>query len=129
MTTELNLQASPRSIVRRVRRPSHVLAALLLASTACAPVASFLGFNRTTPESAIEIDNTLDRGVNVYVLASDRPIERFIGQVGAGVTRIIRVEGIAAGTTVRLRAVPVDGAGEYRRADFVTSPGATWRIP
>ena len=129
MTTELNLRAPRRSTVRRGRWSSHVLASLLLASTACAPVASFLGFNRTTPESAIEIANTLTRGVNVYVLASDRPIERFIGQVGAGATRIIRVEGIATGTTVRLRAVPGDGEGEYRRADFVTGSSGTWRIP
>ena len=128
MTTELNLQAPPRSAVRRARWPSYVLALLLLASAACAPVASLLGFNRTRPESAIEIDNPLDRAVNVYVLASDRPIERFIGQVGAGVTRIIRVEGIATGTSVRLRAVPVDGVGEYRRADFVTGSSGTWRI-
>jgi hypothetical protein len=73
-----------------------------------------------TPQQAqvnVQVTNGLAQAVNVYVVASGT--ETFLKQVPAKASLTFPVQGIAAGTTVGLKAVTVDGARTYQRQNVV----------
>jgi hypothetical protein len=80
------------------------------------------------PESSIEFTNNLSQAVNVYVRVASGA-ELFLRQVAARSTESIPVRGIAAGTTVTLRAAPVDGSVSYAQENVILGRGVAWRVP
>jgi len=107
------------------------VSASLAAMAACArQVEVRTGESPTTASStSIAFTNTLSQAVNVYVRPSTGAGEIFVRQVAGGASETIAVRGVAAGTTVTLRAAPVDGTVSYTRENVVLGQGYTWRVP
>jgi hypothetical protein len=86
---------------------------------------------RTAPssraESAVQVTNNLATAVNVYV--STGGSNMFLRQVPARSTLTLQVSGIAAGTTVTLRASAIDGSRAYERRDVVLGGTIPWTVP
>lgn len=125
---------SPTRSARRPRAARSLLTVALLVaaagSAACGPrqVAVRTG-EAPAAESSIEFTNTLAQAVNVYVRPNSGAGEIFLRQVPPQTTETIPVRGIAAGTSVRLRATPVSGNPNYERENVVLGRGYTWRVP
>ncbi|MGZ3333375.1 MAG: hypothetical protein ACXU9O_09690 [Gemmatimonadaceae bacterium] len=86
---------------------------------------------RTGPEPAtdvsIRLTNNLSQAVNVYVVSGGNDI--FIKQVSANTVDNLPVAGVAAGATVNLRAVTVDGTRTYTKNNVTLSSAYDWRLP
>jgi hypothetical protein len=86
---------------------------------------------RTGPEPAadvsVHVTNNLSQAVNVYVVSGTNDI--FLKQVAANTVEHIPVSGIAAGSTVNLRAVTVDGTRTYTKNNVTLSTMYDWRLP
>jgi len=86
---------------------------------------------RTGPEPAAEValhvTNNLSQAVNVYVVSGGNDI--FLKQVAANSVEHIPVSGIAAGSTVNLRAATVDGTRTYTKNNVTLSSMYDWRLP
>jgi hypothetical protein len=82
-----------------------------------------------TPASGVSlnVNNTLSQAVNVYVTSGGTDI--LVGQVPANTTRALAVNGVAAGSSVSLKAVAVDGTRTYTRDDVVLSGSYAWTLP
>ena len=105
------------------------VAALLLAaaSAACGPRQVDV---RTAPARAdtnVRVTNSLGQAVNVYVLSGDNEI--FLRQVPANSEARLPVPGVASGSTVRLRAVTIDGSRTYTSDAVVLQGTYPWRVP
>lgn len=114
-----------------MRAPYAVIAlTALLATAACGPRQVEV---RTAPQStqtataAIHMTNNLSQAVNVYVVSGGT--NTFIRQVAANTTEHLPVAGIAAGTTVTLRATTIDGSRTYSRDNVVLSGTFNWQVP
>jgi hypothetical protein len=120
----------PTGATRR-RRPLLALVAVatLGALPACGPrqVQVSTGEARA-PESSIEFTNNLAQAVNVYVRVPSGA-ELFLRQVAGRTSESIPVRGISAGTSVTLRAAPVDGSVSYAQENVVLGRGVAWRVP
>lgn len=90
----------------------------------------------TGPETAqaaegavsLRVVNNLAQAVNVYVVDGAREI--FVRQVAGRATEQFAVGGVAAGTTVTLRARQVDGRQVYERTNVVLQGGVfEWQVP
>lgn len=105
-----------------------VIAALLLAATtACGPRQVDVRSAPTRVETYVRVTNTLGQAVNVYVLSGDNEI--FLRQVAANTEARLPVQGVAAGSTVRLRAVTIDGSRTYTSDSVVLEGTYPWRVP
>lgn len=116
---------------RRAARPVLALLVALLAGAAgaCGPRQVQVSTGEAqAAESSIELTNNLAQAVNVYVRATTGS-EIFLRQVPARTTESIPVRGVPAGTSVQLRAAPVDGSVSYSREDVVLGRGIAWRVP
>lgn len=86
---------------------------------------------RTGPEPATDIalhvTNNLSQAVNVYVVSGTSDI--FLKQVAANTVEHIPVSGVAAGSTVNLRAVTVDGTRTYTKNNVTLNAMYDWRLP
>ena len=86
---------------------------------------------RTGPEPtsdvALHVTNNLSQPVNVYVISGVNDI--FLKQVEANTVEHIPVTGVAAGSTVNLRAVTVDGSRTYTKNNVTLSTMYDWRLP
>ena len=86
---------------------------------------------RTGPEPtsdvALHVTNNLSQPVNVYVVSGVNDI--FLKQVAANTVEHIPVTGVAAGSTVNLRAVTVDGSRTYTKNNVTLSSMYDWRLP
>lgn len=86
---------------------------------------------RTGPEPvadvALRVTNNLSQSVNVYVVSGGNDI--FVKQVGSNSVEHIPVSGIAAGSTVNLRAVTVDGTRTYTKNSVTLNSLYEWRLP
>jgi hypothetical protein len=49
--------------------------------------------------------------------------------VPANTTQTVPVRGVSAGSSVTLRAAPVDGSVSYTRENVTLGQGVTWRVP
>jgi hypothetical protein len=101
----------------------------MLALTACASARQVEV--RTGPEPttdvAIHLTNNLSQAVNVYVVSGGNDI--FVKQVAANSVEHVPVSGVAAGSTVNLRAVTVDGTRTYTKNNVTLSSMYEWRLP
>jgi hypothetical protein len=105
------------------------LAALALcATTACGPRQVEV---RTGPQPATEVTlrvtNNLAQAVNVYMVSSGSDV--FLKQVAANSAASMSVPGVSAGTTVSLKATPVDGSRTYTRDNVTLSGLYEWQVP
>ena len=86
---------------------------------------------RTGPEPvsdvALHVTNNLSQAVNVYVVSGGNDI--FLKQVSSNSVEHIPVSGVAAGSTVNLRAVTVDGTRTYTKNNVTMSTLYEWRLP
>ena len=86
---------------------------------------------RTAPAQAsgvsIQVKNTLSQAVNVYVTLNG--VDTFFGRVEANSSPTNPVQGVPAGSTVSLKAVTVDGARTYSRANVVMNGTYTFTLP
>ncbi|HEX6629379.1 MAG TPA: hypothetical protein VF105_15620 [Gemmatimonadaceae bacterium] len=86
---------------------------------------------RTGPEPAadvaLHVTNNLSQAVNVYVVSGTSDI--FLKQVAANTVEHIPVSGVAAGSTVNLRAVTVDGTRTYTKSNVTLNAMYDWRLP
>ena len=86
---------------------------------------------RTGPEPtsdvALHVTNNLSQPVNVYVVSGVNDI--FLKQVAANTVEHIPVTGVAAGSTVNLRAVTVDGTRTYTKNNVTLNSMYDCRLP
>ena len=75
----------------------------------------------------LKVTNTASQAVSVYVTAGGS--EMFIKQVAANSTETLSVPGVAAGSTVRLRAMLADGSRSYTREGVQLNGTFEWRVP
>jgi hypothetical protein len=81
-----------------------------------------------TADVAIHVTNNLSQAVNLYVVSGGSDI--FVKQIGANSVEHVPVAGVAAGSTVNLRAVTVDGQRTYTRNGVtLSSTMFEWRLP
>jgi len=109
---------------RPVRSLLVVPLVVALGATACA-----LGFRGSKDDASVEVRNTADVGVNLYVLHRTGLKDNFLGQVGPKHSRRVRIPGASPGDTVWLRATPIDGRSDYVRNDLVLGRKTVWQIP
>ncbi len=110
----------------------RIAIALVLAASACGPRQVEV---RTAPPNpsaiaaapALQVTNSLAQAVNVYVTSGGTDL--FIRQVAANSSQRLAVQGIAAGTTVTLKAVTADGARTYSRANVGLSGTVVFNVP
>lgn len=85
----------------------------------------------TGPQPAADVSvrftNNLSQAVNVYVTTGASDI--FLKQVAANSVEVLPVSGIAAGTTVTLKARTVDGTRTYTRDNVYLGSSYDWRVP
>jgi hypothetical protein len=80
-----------------------------------------------TADVALHVTNNLSQPVNVYVVSGANDI--FLKQVASNSVEHIPVSGIAAGSTVNLRAVTADGTRTYTKSNVMLSSMYEWRLP
>lgn len=101
---------------------------LALATTACGARQVEV---RTGPqpvsEVTLRVTNNLSQAANIYVVNAGSDI--FLKQVAANSAESMNVPGISAGTTVGLKATPVDGSRSYTRDNVTLSGLYEWQIP
>jgi hypothetical protein len=76
---------------------------------------------------SVEVKNTVNQAVNVYVTLNGN--DTFLRQVDANSSVTIPVQGFAAGSTVGLKAVTIDGARTYSRANVVLNGTYVFPLP
>ncbi len=100
---------------------------LVVATTACGPRTVDVRTAPTRAEASVRVTNSLAQAVNVYVLSGDNEI--FLRQVPANSEARLPVPGVTAGSTVRLRAVTIDGSRTYTSDSVVLEGTYPWRVP
>jgi hypothetical protein len=104
------------------------LAIALVAAAACGPRQVEV---RTAPTeqtaNSVQVNNTLDKAVNVYVTLNGS--DTFLRQVSAKSQATIPVQGFAAGSSVALKAVTVDGVSTYSKQNVVLSGTSVFALP
>ena len=103
-------------------------AAMLAMLAACSPRQVEV---RTAPTAqsavSVQVNNNVSQAVNVYVTLNGT--DTFLRQVGPNKSETIPVQGFAPGSTVSLKAVTVDGARTYSRANVVLSGTYVFPLP
>ena len=106
-----------------------LLAALLFAPLACSrKVVVTTPTSPSATPSTIKVTNTAAQSVTVYVTppgGSEFPI----GSVPSNTTAVLTVNGVAAGTAVRLRAALADGSRSYSKDGVSLTGVVDWRVP
>jgi hypothetical protein len=111
-------------------RVALVLALALVTTTACGPRQVEV---RSEPASAsdatvtLHITNNLGQAVNVYVVTDQSNV--FVKQLAANTTEDMPVRGVAAGTSVKLRATTADGTRTFTSDAMTLSSTTSWRVP
>jgi hypothetical protein len=102
--------------------------AIALTFTACGPRQVEV---TTGPAPAADVSirftNNLTQAVNLYVTSAGTDV--FLKQVAASSVEVVPVRGIAAGTTVTLKARTVDGTRTYTRDNIYLAANYDWRVP
>lgn len=76
---------------------------------------------------SISLKNNLTQAVNLYVTSGGTDV--FLKQVAANAAEVVPVRGIAAGTTVTLKAKTVDGTRTYTRDNISLVSNYDWIVP
>jgi hypothetical protein len=104
-----------------------LFAATLLSLAACSRAVKLEATPNQVAQVSVKVTNTTSQAISVYVQSGGS--ELFLKQVSANATEIIPVPGIAAGTTVRLRATLADGSHSYTRDGVVLTGVFEWQVP
>lgn len=80
-----------------------------------------------TADVSVRFTNNLTQAVNLYVTSGGTDV--FLKQVAPGSVEVVPVRGIAAGTTVSLKARTVDGTRTYSRDNVYLGTNYEWRVP
>jgi sugar (pentulose or hexulose) kinase len=104
------------------------LMTIAFAATACGPrqVEVRTGAQPAS-EVTLKVTNNLGQAANVYVVNGGSDV--FLKQVAANATESINVPGISAGSTVGLKATPIDGSRSYTKDNVTLSGVYVWQIP
>ena len=105
-----------------------LFAALSISAVACGPrqVEVTTGA-QPVADVSIRFTNNLTQSVNLYVTSGGTDV--FLKQIAASSVEIVPVRGIAAGTTVTLKARTVDGVRTYSRDNVSLAANYEWRVP
>ena len=100
----------------------------LVVAAACGPrqVDVSSGASTTQSQVSLIVVNNETQPLQVYVVQGGNPM--FIKQVGARSTETVTVPGVAAGTSVTLRATRADGSRTYDKPVTLTD-SYRWEIP
>ncbi len=103
--------------------------ALALTTAACGPrqVEVSTGPQPVAADVSIRLTNNLSQAVNLYVTTGGTDV--FLKQVAPGAVEVVPVRGLAAGTTVTLKARTVDGTRTYTRDNIYLASNYEWRVP
>lgn len=105
-----------------------IVATSLIAATACGPrPVEVQSGPKPATEVTLRVTNNLSQSVNVYVVNGGQDL--FLKQVMANSTESMAVPGIPAGTTVMLKAAPLDGSRTYTRDNVTLSGVYDWQVP
>ncbi|HEV7389075.1 MAG TPA: hypothetical protein VGN73_10720 [Gemmatimonadaceae bacterium] len=100
----------------------------MLALAACGPrTVEVKTGPEPTADVALQVTNNLSQPINVYVVSGTNDI--FLKQVASNSVEHIPISGIAAGSTVNLRAVTADGTRTYTKSNVTLSSMYDWRLP
>ena len=104
------------------------LALVVAATSACGPrqVEVTTGAQPAASVS-LRFTNNLTQAVNLYVTSAGTDI--FLKQVSANTVEQVPIQGLAAGTTVTLKARTVDGTRTYTRDNITLVSTYDWRVP
>ena len=104
------------------------LALVVAATSACGPrqVEVTTGA-QPAAEVSLRFTNNLTQAVNLYVTSAGTDI--FLKQVAANTVEQVPIKGLAAGTTVTLKARTVDGTRTYTRDNITLASSYDWRVP
>jgi hypothetical protein len=108
------------------------IAAAMLAFTGCAAMGGGRQIEvRTGPtvqaDVSVHITNNLTQAVNFYVVSGGSDI--FVKQISSSSTENVPIQGVAAGSTVTLKAVTVDGTRTYTRDNVALNGVYEWKVP
>lgn len=107
---------------------AFLLVLLLSSAAACGPRRVEV---QTAPAPASEVSlrvtNNTASAVNVYVTTGGNDL--YVAQVPANSTTLSPVTGVAAGSTVTIKAVSVDGAQTYTRENVQLTGTYDWQVP
>lgn len=86
---------------------------------------------RTAPSQqtqlAVQVNNNLTQAVNVYATLGGT--DTFLRQVAANTSVTVPVQNFAAGSTVALKAVTIDGVHNYSRANVTLNGTYIFTLP
>lgn len=102
-------------------------ALLTLSVAACSRQVQVETAPGTTNTATLHVMNNLSSAVNVYVQSGGQDI--FLKQVAARASEGISVPGVAAGSTVNLKAVTADGTRTYTKDNVVLTATYHWELP
>lgn len=105
-----------------------LIASLALLLSACGPrqVEVTTGA-QPAADVSIRFTNNLTQAVNLYVTSGGTDV--FLKQVAPSGVELVPVRGLAAGTTVTLKARTVDGTRTYSRDNIYLAANYEWRVP
>jgi hypothetical protein len=108
------------------------IAAAALALSGCAAMGGGRQVEvRTGPtvqaDVSVHLTNNLTQAVNFYVVSGGSDI--FVKQVASNSTENVPILGVAAGSTVTLKAVTVDGSRTYTRDNVALNGVYEWKVP
>ncbi len=87
---------------------------------------------RTAPtvstDLAVQVTNNLSQAVNVYASPAGGS-ELFLRQVPSNTVEKVPVQGVASGSSVKFKAVTVDGSRTYESRNVTLSGLFVWSIP
>ena len=111
-----------------MKRTLMLLAALAISATACGPRQVEVSTGaQPAADISIRFTNNLTQAVNLYVTSGGTDV--FLKQVAASSVEVVPVRGLAAGTTVTLKARTVDGTRTYSRDNVYLAANYEWRVP
>jgi hypothetical protein len=108
------------------------VAVAVLALTGCAAMGGGRQIEVRTgptaqPDVSVHLTNNLTQAVNFYVVSGGSDI--FVKQVSSSSTENVPILGVAAGSTVTLKAVTVDGTRTYTRDNVALNGVYEWKVP
>jgi hypothetical protein len=77
--------------------------------------------------TAVQVNSKLSATVNVYYTINGT--DTFLGQVQGNSSATLPVQGVAVGSPVTLKAVTIDGARTYSRANVTLSGTVLFPLP
>lgn len=105
-----------------------LLCAALVVGTACGGRTVAVETGATpTEQVSLRFTNNASQAVSVYVVSGGTDI--FVKEVAPNTTELLPVRGVAAGTTVRLRATTADGTRTYSKDDVTLTATTDWQVP